>query len=146
MEYYIKNFLSVKNGSHTPQLSIKTFKPKSGKTHFIVSAAIELQKNHIPFLLMSNDVGVEHLADTLQNMYRSKYGTDDNDWYGNHLVYQSSSMSDDKIFNMCKLMKESYGTKVMLFDFVKDSSTVAVLDKIVTDLGVDVISVKQVAI
>lgn len=145
MEYYIKNFLSVKNSNHTPQLRIKTFKPKSGKTNFIISTAVDLQKNHIPFLLISNDVEIEHLADTLQNVYRSKYGTDD-DWYGSHLVYQSSSMSDDKIFNICKLMKESYGTKVMLFDFIKDDNTVAVLDKIVTDLGVDVISVKQAAV
>lgn len=137
-----------------PKLLIKEFRMKSGKTSFILSQAAELHRQKVPFLLISNELGITYIVNQLQKRRQKQDSIDDikKSWDCCYFI-SKSDISNDEIFDICESYKKSFGIKVLLFDYIRNTNpigygdnsgrTISILESITADLGIDVIATKQ---
>lgn len=150
-------FLSATSGykGTKPELLIKGFRLKSGKTTFILSKAAGLHRQKVPFLLISNELGIPYLVNKFKEVRQAQDSIDDirQSWDGCYFI-SKSDISNDEIFDICESYKKSFGIKVLLFDYIRNTNpigygdnsgrTISILESITTDLGIDVIATKQI--
>lgn len=149
-------FLSATNGykNTKPELLIQDFRAKSGKTSFILSKAVGLHRQKVPFLLISNDLGIPYLVNKFKEVRQEQDKIDDirENWDGCYFI-SKSDVSNDEIFDICESYKKSFGIQVLLFDYIRNTNpigyvdnsgrTISILESITIDLGIDVIATKQ---
>lgn len=137
-----------------PELLIKEFSRKSGKTTFILSQAVELHKKNVPCLVISNEMDILYLVDRFKELWQEQYNIDDIGKNGSSCYFVCEpNISNDRIFEICKSYKQAFGIKVLLFDYIRNTNpigygdnsgrTISILESITVDLGIDVIATKQ---